>query len=35
MNNASSPGPVVVAVDGSNAAIGAAEWQPRKPSTRV
>ena len=26
MNNAESPGPVVVGVDGSDAAIGAAEW---------
>ncbi len=30
MNNASSPGPVVVAVDGSNAAIGAAEWAAKE-----
>jgi nucleotide-binding universal stress UspA family protein len=30
MSNAISPGPVVVAVDGSNAAIGAAEWAARE-----
>jgi nucleotide-binding universal stress UspA family protein len=30
MNNAESPGPVVVAVDGSDAAIGAAEWAAKE-----
>src|SRR5271156_580743 len=30
MNNAESPGPVVVGVDGSDAAIGAAEWAAKE-----
>ncbi|SPM32264.1 hypothetical protein MRAB57_61 [Mycobacterium rhizamassiliense] len=30
MNNVKSPGPVVVGVDGSDAAIGAAEWAARE-----
>ena len=30
MNSAESPGPVVVGVDGSDAAIGAAEWAARE-----
>ena len=30
MNNAESPGPVVVGVDGSEAAIGAAEWAAKE-----
>lgn len=30
MNNPMSPGPVVVAIDGSNAAIGAAEWAAKE-----
>src|SRR6202035_1968821 len=30
MNSAESPGPVVVGVDGSDAAIGAAEWAAKE-----
>lgn len=30
MKNAQSPGPVVVGIDGSNAAIGAAEWAAKE-----
>jgi nucleotide-binding universal stress UspA family protein len=30
MNSAQSPGPVVVGVDGSDAAIGAAEWAAKE-----
>ena len=30
MNNADSPGPVVVGIDGSNAAIGAAQWAAKE-----
>jgi nucleotide-binding universal stress UspA family protein len=30
MSNAESPGPVVVGIDGSDAAIGAAQWAAKE-----